>query len=175
MNQLTDQEVSYLRHPTLVKRIPTADRQAQVCTVNKAPGRLIVKVVHCFLVFCSFHYIFIPLCSPFQNISLIQFHYFLAFILPEFFNDQLFTEACKGVIQRCLFLLLYVRTAFPLDQDTLSFIANTNSVLVDPDSHSVDSTMEDAALHIHIDDTANSTPATLSPVLSPLNSPRSEV
>lgn len=86
-------------------------------------------------------------------------------------NDQFFTDACINVIQRCLFLILYIRSAFPLDQETLTIIATTNSVINDSPSEPVP---VDSALHINIDNTAESTPMTVSPVLSPLHSPRSE-
>ena len=39
-------------------------------------------------------------------------------------SDQVFIDACKGVVQRCIFLLLGVQTSFPVDQQNLTFIQN---------------------------------------------------
>ena len=44
----------------------------------------------------------------------------------EVSSDQIFTDACKGVVQRCIFLLLGVQTSFPVDQENLTFIQNLN-------------------------------------------------
>lgn len=40
--------------------------------------------------------------------------------------DQVFIDACKGVVQRCIFLLLGVQTSFPVDSENLNFIENLN-------------------------------------------------
>ena len=50
----------------------------------------------------------------------------MSFLESEVSFDQVFIDACRGVVQRCIFLLLGVRTSFPVDSENLCFIENVN-------------------------------------------------
>ena len=86
--------------------------------------------------------------------------------------SQVFIDACKGVVQRCIFLLLGVRTSFPVDAESLYLIDEANKT--SSDSYQCDGVASSSnlgPLHIHTDTSGNSTPAD-----TPTNiSPRSEV
>ena len=77
------------------------------------------------------------------------------------YPDQLFIDACKGVIRRCIFLLLGVCTSFPVDSELLSLIASASKVAQKETFHDLP---EDRSPHAV---GASSTPSTGSPPISP--------
>lgn len=91
--------------------------------------------------------------------------------VPDIPDERVFTDACKGVIQRCIFLLLGVRTSFPLHDEMLSVIANSSKT-APSDGHGLDVTFGGGPLHVVIDDSLPGTPVSLSPNASPAISPR---
>ena len=57
----------------------------------------------------------------------VPLYLFLTFFLEnEVSFDQVFIDACKGVVQHCIFLLLGVQTSYPVDCENLNYISSTS-------------------------------------------------
>ncbi|XP_048583459.1 probable E3 ubiquitin-protein ligase HERC1 isoform X5 [Nematostella vectensis] len=91
-------------------------------------------------------------------------------------SDQPFTDACKKVIQRCVLLLLGVKSSFPQDAEFLALMSTANKATCEPQAAPGDpvEVPRPEPLQLHIEESASNTPLSISPGISPLHSPRSE-
>ena len=154
--------------------IQTKNRQRRVCayyvhihTYIHTCAYICVQYIQYFV---AVHTYVVPEQSviPFSGLFFYLFLFLCAYSLDGECNEQLFTDACKGVIQRCIFLLLGLRTSFPVDSELLSIITNANKAVRKQEVHGL---TENSGLYICITESTVSTSGSGSPG----RSPRSEV